>query len=269
MKWICPVCSAAFSQSGNSVRCANGHCFDFAKEGYLNLLTGNRKKGSETGDNKDMALCRRAFLSKGCFDTLLNAVDAVFTDHCAEESVILDICCGEGYYSDTLKQRHPQAEIIGFDLSKEMIRLAAKRKSGNAYAVANLFHIPLPDNSIDFAFHLFAPFDETEFLRVLKPGGILVSAVAGENHLWQMKEILYDAPYKNDEKPPKTELAFIEKRHAESKIHLDNSEDIFAMFKMTPYFYHTPSEGIRRLEQTPQLDTEISFALYVYRKPAE
>lgn len=267
MTLLCPVCSQALCRNGNSVRCANGHCFDFAKEGYLNLLAGNHKKGSDMGDNKDMALSRRAFLSKGYFDTLLGAVDDVFTSHCKEDASVLDICCGEGYYSATLRQRHPDADIIGFDLSKEMIRLAAKRKSGNTYVVANLFHIPVPDNSIDFAFHLFAPFDEAQFMRVLKPGGILVTAVAGENHLWQMKEILYENPYKNDEKPPRTALPFTEKRHADGRIVLDNNEDIFSMFKMTPYFYHTPSEGIARLQQVPQLETDISFALYIYQKP--
>ncbi len=266
MNLLCPVCAQVLQQENNSLRCSNRHCFDIAKEGYINLLTGNKKDGSATGDNKDMALCRRQFLSKGYFDTLLNAVDEQLCQYAPSDAKVLDICCGEGYYSASLKQRHPDMDILGFDLSKEMIRLAAKRKSGNTYIVANLFRIPLPDNSIDFAFHLFAPFGEEEFMRVLKPGGVLVSAVAGENHLWQMKEILYEKPYKNDEKPPRTTIPFSEKRRADGKIDLDNTEDILSMFKMTPYFYHTPTDGINRLAQIQQLETEISFALYTYKK---
>lgn len=267
MVLLCPVCKSELYPDGRSLRCENRHCFDMAKEGYFNFLAGSKKAGSEMGDNKDMALSRRAFLNKGYFDTLLNAVDEQFCRLQNENAVVLDICCGEGYYSDMLRRRHADADILGFDISKEMIRLAAKRKSGNTYAVANLFRIPLPDNSVDFAFHLFAPFDETEFMRVLKPGGVLVTAVAGENHLWQMKEILYENPYKNDENPPKTVLKPLQKTRADGRIFLDNNEDIFSMFKMTPYFYHTPTDGIQRLEACESLETEISFALYTYRKP--
>ena len=269
MTLLCPVCKNELNKNGNSMCCESRHCFDFAKEGYLNLLAGNHKKGSEMGDNRDMALSRKAFLSKGYFDTLLNAVDSLLCEFAPADAKALDICCGEGYYSATLKERHPETDILGFDLSKEMVRLAAKRKSGNTYVVANLFRIPVPDDSIDFAFHLFAPFDETEFMRVLKPGGILVTAVAGENHLWQMKEILYENPYKNDEKPPQTILPILEKRKADGRIFLDNNADLLSMFKMTPYFYHTPSEGIAKLEATPQLETDISFALYIWQKPKD
>ena len=269
MTLLCPVCKNELNKNGNSMCCESRHCFDFAKEGYLNLLAGNHKKGSEMGDNRDMALSRKAFLSKGYFDTLLNAVDSLLCEFAPADAKVLDICCGEGYYSATLKERHPETDILGFDLSKEMVRLAAKRKSGNTYVVANLFRIPVPDNHFDFAFHLFAPFDETEFMRVLKPGGILVTAVAGENHLWQMKEILYENPYKNDEKPPQTILPILEKRKADGRIFLDNNEDLLSMFKMTPYFYHTPSEGIAKLEATPQLETDISFALYIWQKPKD
>ena len=267
MQLQCPVCRQRLCREEKILRCENNHCFDRAKEGYFNLHTGIKKPGSAVGDNRTVAKARNAFLSKGYFETLLNAVDAVLCECCSDGAGVLDICCGEGYYSASLKQRHPNISFYGFDISKEMVRLAAKRKSGNEYYVANLMKIPIADNSIDMAFHLFAPFCEKEFMRVLKPGGVLVSAVAGENHLWQMKEILYDEPYKNDEKPPLTVLPFSERRRADGQISLHSKEDIRSLFNMTPYYFHTPTEGMNRLEACNELTTDISFALYIYRKP--
>ncbi len=264
-KLICPKCKGKLIPSGKSLICENSHCFDFAKEGYVNLLLSN-KNGSLIGDNRDMALSRRDFLNKGYFVPLAEALLKELNESDSPVPRVLDICCGEGYYSSYLKERS-DGEFLGFDISKEMVRLAAKRKSDIIFFVANMTDIPVADNSIDFAFHLFAPFYEKEFLRVLNKGGKLISATPGKRHLYSLKEVLYDFPYENDEAPPGTEhLRFIDQKKVKSIINLESHEDIVSLFKMTPYYYHTSDECKNRLESLDTLETEIEFCLNIYQK---
>lgn len=266
VKLICPVCSGILIKKDNSFRCEKNHSFDIAKEGYVNLLTGNHKDGSLIGDNKEMAKSRKAFLEKGYFDPLKNFLVSYINENTGKDSVVADICCGEGYYSNSVKEETGR-EICGFDISKEMVKLSAKRKNGNTYFVANLAKIPLETNSIDLAFHLFAPFQEKEFYRILKENGIVITVVSGENHLFELKEILYDTPYKNDEKPPETEyLRMIDKIKITEKVLLKSEEDIDALFRMTPYYYHTKPEDKKKLYGIEKLEVTLDFAVYCYRK---
>ena len=43
---ICPVCGAALEPQGTAWRCAQGHCFDVARRGYVNLLTVTQKQNA-------------------------------------------------------------------------------------------------------------------------------------------------------------------------------------------------------------------------------
>ena len=261
---ICPVCGEELKEENRSLRCEKGHCFDRAKEGYVNLIAGAHKKGSLIGDNRDMAISRRAFLEKGYFDSLVSELINIIREKDLPCPQILDICCGEGYYSHRIKEA-VNCEMYGFDISKEMVRLAAKRKNGCEYFVANLSRIPLKDKSTDIAFHLFAPFHEKEFSRIMKDGGTLITAVAGENHIFELKEILYDTPYKNDEMPPETEsLVIKEKRKVTRKIHLSSREDIDALFRMTPYYYRTSDKDKAKLLAFDSLDVTVDFAIFIY-----
>ncbi len=265
-KLICPVCSEALSLTERSHKCINNHSFDIAKEGYVNLLTGNHKDGSLIGDNKEMAKSRKAFLEKGYFDPLKSFLVSYINENTEEDFVIADICCGEGYYSHCVKEETGR-EVCGFDISKEMVKLSAKRKNGNTYFVANLSKIPLETGSVDLAFHLFAPFQEKEFSRILKENGTIITVVSGENHLFELKEILYDTPYKNDEKPPETEkLCIAEKIKITEKVLLKSKEDIDALFRMTPYYYHTKPEDKKKLEGIESLEVTLDFAVYCYQK---
>ena len=99
---------------------------------------------------------RRDFLNKGYYSLLRNYLTDLFLDKTGN---LLDICCGEGYYTSALA--HDGLRVYGFDISREMVRLAAKRGNGN-YFVANMASIPVPDESFDYATHLFAPFIESE-----------------------------------------------------------------------------------------------------------
>ena len=67
---MCPVCSADVSLNEKTLKCENNHCFDFAKEGYVNLLLSG-KSGDDKGDNKEMARSRRDFLNKGYYYVIL------------------------------------------------------------------------------------------------------------------------------------------------------------------------------------------------------
>lgn len=232
----------------------------------MNLLTGKHKDGSLIGDNKSMAQSRKAFLEKGYFDILKSFLVKYIKDNTAEDGVIADVCSGEGYYSDRIKAETGR-EVCGFDISKEMIRLAGKRRNGCTYFVANLSRIPLETDSVDLAFHLFAPFHEKEISRILKDKGIVITVVSGENHLFELKEILYDTPYKNDEKPPVTEsLTLSEKTKVSEKVTLQSKEDIEALFRMTPYYYHTKPEDKEKLQGIDELEVTLDFAIYCYRK---
>ena len=266
IKLKCPVCGKSLEKQGRSYVCENSHCFDISKEGYVNLLHGKNKSGSLIGDNRDMANARKHLLNKGYFSAMSDGLTDTIKELAPSSPVLCDICCGEGWYSEKVKDAI-DCELISFDISKEMLRLCAKRKKSDLCFVANGNSIPLEDESVDLAFHLFAPFNEKEFSRIIKKGGHIITAVAGENHLFELKEILYEKPYKNDEAPPKTErLKLKERRKFTKKVTLETREDIDALFKMTPYYYHTSDRDKAKLESYESLEITTEFVVYIYQK---
>lgn len=259
---ICPVCKGTLEHLDKCYRCSHGHSFDIAKEGYVNLLRSS-KNGDLIGDDKESARSRRDFLNKGYYAILRDALYALFADR---EGNVLDICCGEGYYTAALG-KNPNLSVYGFDISREMVRLAAKR-GGCIYFVANLSSIPVREASMDYAIHLFAPFQEASFYHVLKPGGRLYSVVPGRYHLWGLKKALYDTPYENDEKLPQTEhLHLLSTHKVIGKICLTSQEDIQAVFRMTPYYFHTAQKDKDKLLAMDSLETEVEFLIAEYERP--
>ena len=257
---ICPVCGKPLQLEERQAICENRHSFDIAKEGYFNLLRSG-KSGDKIGDDKFSARSRRDFLSKGYYSLLRNYLTDLFSDKTGN---LLDICCGEGYYTSALA--HDGLQVYGFDISREMVRLAAKRGNGN-YFVANMASIPVPDESFDYATHLFAPFIESEFARVLKPGGSLYSVMPGRYHLFGLKKAVYDTPYENEEKLPGTsQLKLIGTKKLSANILLETPEDIEAVFRMTPYYFHTSQKDREKLKEYSQLETPVEFLVAEYKK---
>ncbi len=258
----CPVCSESLNMvtSGgapSSISCKNGHSFDFSKDGYVNLLLGS-KSGDKTGDSKFSARSRHEFLSNGYYSCLKEKITSLM------KGTVLDICCGEGYYDDYAGQ------IYGFDISKEMVRLASKRykDENHHYFVANISNIPISDASIDTAIHLFAPFNENEFSRILKDDGVLYSVIPGANHLFEMKKIVYPSPYKNDEKPPLAEgdkLKLISTESVSNTVSI-GKDDLKTLFSMTPYFYRTSDEDRKKLDAVDTINLTVEFVILKYVK---
>ncbi len=250
---LCPNCGSPLQREDRTFRCEHGHSFDTAKEGYVNLLVGS-KNGDNRGDSRASARARHEFLDKDYYVCLKDAITEKM------RGTVLDICCGEGYYDSY------DGPFYGFDLSKEMVRLASKRYKGteHQYFVGNLAHIPVADHSIDTAIHLFAPFHDPEFSRILKEDGKLYSVIPGEDHLWEMKQLVYDTPYKNDEKAPETERLHLAGRENVRDTVRIGGDDLMTLFSMTPYYYRTSEEDRNKIYSVDAIDLTVSFVILTY-----
>lgn len=259
----CPVCAQPLCLDRRTLRCPAQHAFDLAKEGYVNLTVGS-KPADAMGDNKQAARFRRDFLNQGYYAPLRDALTAQYA---SRNGALLDLCCGEGYYTAALGEL-PGLTVYGFDLAREMVRLAAKRNAELTLFVANLAHLPVADGGFDWATLLFAPFQERTLCRVLRPGGRLTIAVPGRRHLFGLKRAVYDRPYENDEALPQTQtLRLRQRQKLSARITLASQADIQAVFQMTPYYYRSSPSDRAKLDGLETLDTEIEFVLAEYEKP--
>lgn len=259
MKLLCPICKEALETKGKSAVCSNGHCYDYHKSGYLNLLL---KQSKDHGDNKQLVNARTRFLNTGAYaflkDTLVEIAKAQKdSDNCN----FVDLGCGEGYYTKDI----PASSKIGFDLSKEALKTAAKEDHDSQYVISSIFNLPLGDESSDLIMTCFAPFAKEEVERILKEEGIFVFVTPGPKHLYELKEILYETPYLNKIEDLDTSLTLCDTIKIEQQIDLDQ-EALMNLFEMTPYAYKTGQEGIDRLTKIDHLSITAQFIIRIYTK---
>lgn len=214
------------------------------------------RKQKESGDNREMVEARTRFLEKGYYSFLRDALKEMT----AEADTLADIGCGQGWYTSQLGGRTK----FGFDLSREAIRQAARTDKGTSYAIASIYDLPLADGSVDVMTSIFTPLPEEEARRVIAPGGSLIQVVPGARHLLELKEAAYDTAYPNPDKIRKLEgFSDPELTHIEKKMTVD---DVWDLFEMTPYRYHTPKSGMDRLRQLKQLDVTFDFVIARYTR---
>lgn len=269
--FCCPVCGAPLERAGGALRCGKGHSFDTAREGYTHLLPPNRKHSAAPGDDKGMAAARRTFLSKGYYAPLRDALCDLALRCTGDAPAVLDAGCGEGYYTGgihrALLAAGKQPRTAGIDISKFILRYAAKAEKDIEFAVASSYHLPVADQSVELLINCFSPLALEEFRRVVRPGGAFLYVVPAADHLWQLKEVLYDQPYANEEKEtPYEGFAYEAIVPVEDTITLPSQADIQALFQMTPYYWKTPRDGAARLAALPELTTDISFRFLVFEK---
>ena len=166
-KFICPVCKSEITLFERTYKCANNHCFDVSRDGYVNLLMSQQSSLKRHGDDKLMVKARRDFLEKGFYSELRKALCRTLKDHLPENSSIVDVGCGEGYYTSEIS-RVNSFDIFGIDISKDALKYASKSLKNNKFAVASAFSLPFANDSADCVLSVFAPSAYEEFSRVLK-----------------------------------------------------------------------------------------------------
>ncbi len=264
--FLCPVCGEKLTENEKNAVCAKNHSFDKAKSGYINLLPNNLPAGNH-GDNKLMINARHSFLEKGYYLLLRNKLCEVLSEIMPDKGVLLDLGCGEGWYTEGFCDTLPYAEILAVDISKDALKYAAKRNKRIKCAVASVFHLPFEDSAVDIGVSVFSPLCEEEFCRVIKENGYFVYVIPAENHLWSLKKAIYEKPYKNEVKSyTMNGFEFVEKKTVQGSMTFDDNSDIENLFKMTPYYYKTSSEDQNRLLADPPKEIEYDFEILVFKK---
>lgn len=267
--FVCPICGDPLEREANRYACSGGHSFDVAREGYVNLLPANHQHSRAPGDDKEMAAARTRFLEGGWYSPLRDTLCSLAKKYVPSAPALLDVGCGEGWYTQALAQvvTGKGGRAAGVDLSRPAVKKAARRCPAGEFAVASVYRLPLKDASVDILTDCFSPLAAEEFYRVLKPGGIFLYVVPGPRHLWELKEVLYERPYENEEKREEYPgFRYRDVVPVESLFTLPGPQMIEDLYRMTPYYWKTPKSGAQRLCALETLTVTAQFRIHVLER---
>ena len=265
MQLLCPICGKDLTKQDKSYRCESGHSFDIARQGHVNLLPVQNKRSLNPGDTAQQVAGRRAFLDGGFYEPIRQTLCALAKDHGCS-GPILDIGCGEGYYSAGLAESL-NAQLLGLDISKEAVRYAAGRYKSATWICASAAHLPVPDQSFGLLTSLFALTMPEEFSRVLRKDGAFIQVLAAEDHLLGLKNIIYPQLHHKEKvsTPDIPGFQLVESRPLRFTFTVEGQQ-VQNLLNMTPHVYRIGKEGAEHLRQTAQLTDTASVVLNLYVK---
>jgi len=282
--WHCPLCKSPISLFSTPIRCQNGHSFDKAKSGYVNLLPVQFKKSKLPGDDKDMVKARREFHQRNTYeplkDKLVALLEEAFIDAGKQPLVskekrhkpidIYDAGCGEGSYLDAIMQglsaKGFNVKGAGSDIAKIAVELAAKAYKQAQFVVASSFDLPVTSDSQDVMVQVFAPGSNDEYLRVLKTSGLLLTVDPAPHHLFELKQQVYDNPKQHQLNNDTREgFSRLKDECFSFPIHFESKEHALALIKMTPFYWKLPQGKIEEIVSSLQKVTA-DFHVQLWQK---
>lgn len=262
---MCPVCREALALEGKTWRCKSNHSYDIAKQGYVNLHVVQHKHSKNPGDTPESVQARRSFLSAGFYAPLQQAVVAKIRELRIEN--LLDIGCGEGYYTNAMESEAIQ--VVGVDIAKTAVQVAAKLNQNVTWVVGTGAVLPVLSETIDLCSSLFSPIPEAEILRVLKPSGYLMVVTPGPQHLYKMREALFEEVKAHEPHKFVAQLSehfeLIDESLIQAPLVL-NQNDLKCLIAMTPYAYKAKPERREQLEQVEKFELSAEFQIYILKK---
>lgn len=275
--FCCPACAAVLRESGQVLRCENGHAFDVARQGYVNLLLAQHRRSTDPGYSQAMIASRHEFFAAGHYQRLADAIADLIIAYLPGpgEPVVLDAGCGEGYYLRRLRQRLAEQDaagtvLAGVDVSKHGIRLAARDDPDGQYAVASSHRMPVLPGRVSVLLSHFSPVSADDFLRVVAPGGVVLVGGPGADHLFSVKEFLYETPARHGTDPALPAaggLELIASHRIQYQLALRGPGQVTNLLQMTPYSWSATSQTQERLAGLDALDTEVDVIVRAYRRP--
>ena len=245
--FACPICQENLILVESSLKCSNRHSFDLAKFGYVNLALQIKQSANYDKENFQN---RQQILEAGFYQAILEGISDLLATKPSAKTV-LDIGCGEGFYSRKLQESHSDKTFYAFDISKDSVQIAAKSETNWAvnWFVGDLARLPIKDASMDILLDIFSPANYGEFRRVLSQNGILIKAVPTENHLKEIRQMVQEQlttkDYSNqDIKEHFQEHFRIQSSQIASLTKHITTEQRQALLSMTPLLFHVDQSKI-------------------------
>lgn len=245
--FACPICQENLTLLETNFKCCNRHSFDLAKFGYVNLAPQIKQSANYDKENFQN---RQQILESGFYQAILDAVSDLLASS-KTTTTILDIGCGEGFYSRKLQESHSEKTFYAFDISKDSVQIAAKSEPNWAvnWFVGDLARLPIKDASMDILLDIFSPANYGEFRRVLSKDGILIKVIPTENHLKEIRQRVQDQltnkEYSNqDIKEHFQEHFTILSSQTASLTKTITAEQLQALLSMTPLLFHVDQSKI-------------------------
>ena len=245
--FACPICRENLTLVESSLKCENRHSFDLAKFGYVNLTPQIKLSANYDKENFQN---RQQILEAGFYQAILEGVSDLLEANPSAKTV-LDIGCGEGFYSRKLQESHSDKTFYAFDISKDSVQIAAKSEVNWAvnWFVGDLARLPIKDASMDILLDIFSPANYGEFRRVLSKDGILIKVIPTENHLKEIRQKVQDQltnkDYSNqDIKNHFQDYFTILSSQTASLTKPITAEQLQALLSMTPLLFHVDQSKI-------------------------
>ena len=245
--FACPICQENLTLVESSLKCNNRHSFDLAKFGYVNLVPQIKQSANYDKENFQN---RQQILEAGFYQAILEVVSDLLSNS-KNAKTILDIGCGEGFYSRKLQETHSEKTFYAFDISKDSVQIAAKSEPNWTvnWFVGDLARLPIKDASMDILLDIFSPANYGEFRRVLSKDGILIKVIPTENHLKEIRQKVQDQltnkDYSNqDIKNHFQENFTILSSQTASLTKTITAEQLQTLLSMTPLLFHVDQSKI-------------------------
>jgi 23S rRNA (guanine745-N1)-methyltransferase len=262
----CPVCRHELQVAGAALRCASGHSFDIARQGYVDLTAG---RVTHEGDTADMVAARAELLARGYFDAVADALRAtVLTRY----NVMIEIGAGTGHYLARLLEADAAAVGLAVDVSKAALRRAARAHPRMAAVRADVWRgLPIADGAAGLVLNVFAPRSGAEFARILAPGGAVIVVTPEPGHLRELVSaagLITVDPAKQERLAATLEPALRREsdRLVEARVQMPR-KDVRSLIAMGPSARHVDWTAFARVlaEMPEPITATISVRLSVWR----
>lgn len=270
----CPICKNDMEVVElKSLKCTKNHSFDFARQGYINLLTTPAK----TKYDKQLFESRRFLMEEhGFFEpvtTKISELIKIYLKH--TKLAILDTGSGDGTHLAKIRKILLDGGIhvngVGIDIAKEGITVAAKYHSDLIWCVADLANSPFRNESFDVILNILSPSNYQEFKRILNDYGLLIKVIPRSNYLKELRTFFYKdsekQTYTNEDiiQLFKERTEFIHQETVHYKTEL-NREALTALVEMTPLTWDVDKNQINKFLQKESAEITVDVDILIGRK---